>query len=74
MDVCGTEAQFAGARTKDDMLGVVELLELLGDLEGSVGGGVVDDDDFVVEVVLCKGAVEEPDYYGQIAAFVVLGG
>jgi len=47
--VGGAEAEFAGARLEDDVGGAVEFLELLGDFEGSVGGGVVDDDDFVVE-------------------------
>lgn len=54
------------------MFGVVELLELLGDFEGAVGGGIVDDDDFVVEVVFGESAVEKPDYYREVTALVVL--
>ena len=49
VDVGGAEAEFAGAGFEDDVRGAVEFLELLGDCEGAVGGGVVDDDDFVVE-------------------------
>lgn len=61
VDVGGAEAQFARARFQHDALGSVELLQLLGDLQGAVGRGVVDDDDFPVEVVLGEGAVKEPD-------------
>ena len=69
---------------------------MAGDVEGAVGGGVVDDYDFVVEVagwgvsgcvddggfglfwetvgkvLFGEGAVEEPDYDGEVAALVVL--
>lgn len=50
MDVGGTEAEFAGARAEEDACGAIEVLELLCDGEGAVGGGVIDNDDFVVEV------------------------
>lgn len=49
VDVGGAEAEFAGARFQHDVGGAVEFLELLGDGESAVGGGVVDNDDFVVE-------------------------
>lgn len=48
--VGGAETEFAGARAQEDVCGAVELAELLCDLEGPIGRGVVDDDDFVVEV------------------------
>lgn len=97
--VGGAEAELAGTRPQEDACGAVEFLELLRDGEGAVGGGVVDDYDFVGEVAVdwggvgefwvgfwggigrervgellfCEGAVEEPDYDGEVAAFVVLG-
>ena len=49
MDVSCSQAEFSGAGFQDDAIGGVEGLEFLGDGEGSVGGGVVDDDDFVGE-------------------------
>lgn len=52
MDVGGAEAEFAGARFEDYVGGAVEGLELLGDGEGAVGGGVVDDDDLPVEIAV----------------------
>ena len=73
MNVSGAEAEFAGSRPQQDVFGVVELLELLGDFEGAVGGGIVHDDDFVVELVFGEGTVEEPDDYWEVAALVVLG-
>lgn len=73
MDVCGAQAELAGAGFEDDVRGGVEGLQLLGDGEGAVGGTVVDDDDFPVEIVFCKGAGEEPDYDGEVAALVVGG-
>lgn len=72
MDVSGAEAEFAGPGPQQDVFGVVELLELLSDFEGAVGGGIVHDDDFVVELVFGKSTVEEPDDYWEITAFVVL--
>lgn len=47
--VGGPEAEFGGAGAEDDVGGGVEGLELAGDGEGVVRGGVVDDYDFVVE-------------------------
>lgn len=52
MDVGGAEAEFAGAGFEEDVGGAVEGLELLGDGEGAVGGGVVDDYYFPVEVAV----------------------
>ena len=48
--VGGAEAEFAGARFEDDAGGRVEFLELLGDGEGAVRGGIVDNDEFPVEL------------------------
>ena len=73
MDVCGAQAELAGTGFQDDVRGGVEGLQLLGDGEGTVGGAVVDDDDFPVEIVFREGAGEEPDYDGQVAALVVGG-
>lgn len=72
VNISGTEPELAGAGAEEDVFGVVELLELLGDFEGAVGGGIVDDDDFVVEVVFGESAVEKPDYYREVTALVVL--
>lgn len=41
--VGGAEAEFAGSWFEDDALRGVEGLELLGDGECAVGGGIVDD-------------------------------
>ena len=48
MDVGGTEAELAGPGLEDDALGAIEALQLLGDLEGAIWGGVVDDNQFPV--------------------------
>jgi len=48
VDVGGAEAEFSGARAEEDVGGAVEGLELLGDGEGVVWGGVIDDYDFPV--------------------------
>lgn len=42
------QAQLPRARFQDDAGGAVEVLQLLGDFEGAVRGGVVDDDDLPV--------------------------
>lgn len=49
VNVGGSEAELAGARLELDV-GGVGLDELLGDVLGAVGGAVVDDDDFPIEV------------------------
>jgi hypothetical protein len=49
VDVGGAEAELAGAGLEDDVRGV-GLDELVGDLLGAVGGAVVDDDEFPVEL------------------------
>lgn len=48
--VGGAETEFAGARFQHDVCRGIDFLELLCDVEGAVGRGVVDDYDFVVEV------------------------
>ena len=50
MDVGCSEAEFAGAGAQLDVLGADGGDELFGDFLGPVGGAVVDDDDFPVEV------------------------
>lgn len=47
--VGGAESELAGARFENDALRGVECLELFGDCEGPVGGGIVDDYEFPVE-------------------------
>jgi hypothetical protein len=48
VDVGCSETEFAGAWLEDDV-GGVGFDELVGDFLGSVGGAVVDDDEFPVE-------------------------
>lgn len=55
VDVGRSEAQLAGARLEDDV-GGVGLDELVGDILGSVGRAVVDDDEFPVQVAVNGGA------------------
>ncbi len=73
MDVSGAKAEFTRARAEEDMFRVIQFLELLGDFEGAVGGGIVDNDNFVIEAVFDEGAIEKPDYYREVTALVVLG-
>ena len=49
VDVGGSESEFTSAGADLDALGGVDLLELGGDFLGTVGGAVVDDDEFPVE-------------------------
>lgn len=55
VDVGGAKAELPGAGSQEDALGGVEALKLGGDFESAVRGGVVDDDDFVVEVAVWCG-------------------
>lgn len=48
--VGGPEPQLPGSRFEYDAIGRVDGLELLGDVEGAVRGGIVDDDQFPVEL------------------------
>jgi hypothetical protein len=50
VDVGGSEAEFAGAGAQLDVLRADGGDELFGDFLRAVGGAVVDDDDFPVEV------------------------
>lgn len=50
VNVRGPQAEFARAGFEHDALGRVERLQLLRDGEGPVGGGIVYDDEFPVEV------------------------
>lgn len=52
VDVGGSQAEFAGARLQFDVFGADGGDELFGDVLGAVGGAVVDDDDFPVEVAV----------------------
>jgi hypothetical protein len=52
MDVGRAETKFASAGAELDALGGVDFLELLCDVLGSVGGAVVDDDEFPVKVTV----------------------
>lgn len=49
VDVGGAEAQLAGTGLEDDVWGI-RLDELLSDLLGAVGGAVINDDEFPVDV------------------------
>lgn len=46
--VGGAQTEFAGARLEDDMLCAEGFLEFFGPVEGAVGRGVVDNDDFPI--------------------------
>ena len=48
MYVCSSKAELTSARLEDDVFGAPDILELFGDLEGAVGGAVVDDDDLPI--------------------------
>lgn len=48
--VRGAEAQLAGARLQNDPVAAVRVHQGAHHVGGAVGGGVVDDDDFKVEV------------------------
>ena len=52
VDVGGAQAQLSGAGLEEDAVRGVEGLELSGDLLGAVWAGVVDDDDFPVQVAV----------------------
>lgn len=52
VDVGCSEAEFAGAGFEKDAGGAVGFDELFGDVLGAVGGAIVDDDDFVVEIAV----------------------
>jgi hypothetical protein len=70
MDVCGAEAELAGAGLQLDAIaaagGVVGFLQSAGDGLGAVGAAVVDDDDFPVEVVRVEGLSEEVGDDGEL--------
>lgn len=48
VDVCSSKTKLTSARLEDDVFGAPDLLELFGDLEGAIGGAVVDDDDLPI--------------------------
>lgn len=56
VDVGGSQAQLAGAGFEDDVRGV-GLDELVGDFLGTVGGAVVDDDEFPFELAVGRGCL-----------------
>lgn len=62
MDVGRSKAEFSGAGAQLDVLGADGGDELFGDVLRAVGGAVVDDDDFPVEVAGNAVLVEYSDY------------
>lgn len=50
MDVGGTQAELALAGLEDNVFRAVEALELLADLEGTVRGAIVNDNDFPIKI------------------------
>lgn len=53
------EPQLSRSRFEDDAVGGVDGLELLGDVEGAVRGGIVNDDQFPVELTGSNDTVSE---------------
>lgn len=53
------EPQLSRPRFEDDAIGGVDGLELLGDIEGAVRGGIVNDDELPVELTGSNDAVSE---------------
>lgn len=58
--VGGPEPQLSRSRFEDDAVGGVDGLELLGDVEGAVRGGIVNDDQLPVELTGSDETVSEP--------------
>ena len=52
MNVGCSKTELALTRLQVDMFGAPELLELFGDFKGAVGGAIVDDDNFPVQVAI----------------------
>jgi hypothetical protein len=52
VDVGGAQTELALAGLEDDVFGAIEALELLADLEGTVRGAIVNDNDFPIEVAI----------------------
>lgn len=50
MNVCCTQAELPCTRLQDDVRAAVEILQLLGYLQCAIGGSVVYDDDFPVQL------------------------
>lgn len=50
VDVGCSKTELAGSGLEDDVVGAPYFLELFCDFLGAIGGSVVDDDDFPVEV------------------------
>lgn len=87
MDVGSSKTELAGARLEDDAVCAIDGDELLCDLLGAVGGAVVDDDYFPLELageglalrgaggagdaLLGEGLFNEPGYDGEVLALVV---
>jgi hypothetical protein len=62
VDVGRSETKFTSAGFEEDV-GRVDLDELLGDFLGSIGGSVVDDDEFPIEVAVPVSDSKIPYYY-----------
>lgn len=52
MDVSRSEPEFASPGTKDNFIGTIKGLKLLGHVEGPIRGAIIDDDDLKVIDVL----------------------
>lgn len=52
VDVGGSQAELALAGLEDDVFGAVEALELLADLESTVRGAIVNDNDFPIQIAI----------------------
>jgi hypothetical protein len=50
MDVSCTQAELSLAGLEDDVFGAIEFLELLRDLEGTVRGSVVNDNNLPIQL------------------------
>lgn len=53
------ESKLSRSRFENDAIGRVDGLELLGDVEGAVRGGIVNDDEFPVELTGSNDNVSE---------------
>lgn len=54
VDIRGAQTELALAGLEDNVFGAIEALELLADLEGTVRGAIVNNNDFPIEVAIIK--------------------
>lgn len=57
VDISGSQTKLALAGLEDDVIGAVERLELLRDLEGAVRGSIVNDNDLPIQLPRCETGV-----------------